>query len=213
MKPMRFDNLRTVLCIGCHADDIEIGCGGTLLRLLDEYRDVTVHWVVLSATGERAAEAMHSAEAFTTSAAARHISIKDFRDSYFPWDGDRIKDFMHELAADVAPDLVLTHRHDDMHQDHRVASQLTHNAFRDHTIWEYEIPKFDGDLGANNLYLPLSDDVCRRKIDLIMRMFRSQHGRDWFTEDTFQALLRLRGVECHSPTRFAEAMYCRKTVV
>jgi LmbE family N-acetylglucosaminyl deacetylase len=213
MNPMRFDNLQTILCIGCHADDIEIGCGGTLLRLLDEHADVTVHWVVLSATAERAAEAQRSAETFTAKAAARHITIKDFRDSYFPWDGDRIKDFMHELAANVSPDLVLTHRHDDMHQDHKIASQLTRNAFRNHAIWEYEIPKYDGDLGANNLYLPLSEDVCRRKIDLIMRMFPSQHGRDWFTPDTFEALLRLRGVECHSPTRFAEAMFTRKIVI
>lgn len=212
MQSNPLQQLDSLLCIGCHADDIEIGCGGAVLKLIAEHPQVRVHWVVLSGDEQRAAEARQSAGQFLTGV-EHEIIIKDFRDSYFPWCGDKIKEFMHELAACVSPDLILTHRREDMHQDHRTAAELTYNAFRDHLIWEYEIPKIDGDLGQPNVYVPLGKEICDRKVQIIMDAFRSQRGRDWFTDDTFRALLRLRGLECCSPTRFAEAMYCRKMVV
>jgi LmbE family N-acetylglucosaminyl deacetylase len=204
------DDLRTVLCLGCHADDIEIGCGGTLLRLLAERPGLTVHWVVLSAEGERAGEATRSAEAMLSEAGARHVVIQQFRDSYFPYQGEQVKSYLHALAAEVSPDLIFTHRRDDAHQDHRLVGELTRCAFRDHLILEYEIPKTDADLGRPQLYVPLDEAVCRRKIDTLTSSFVSQQAKSWFSDDTFWSLLRLRGLECQSESRFAEAMHCPK---
>lgn len=213
MKRLGIDDPRAILCLGCHADDVEIGCGGAVLRLLREHPELHVTWVVLSGAGERADEARRSAEAFLAAARDPQIVIRDFRDRYFPYQGESIKDFMHELSLRVAPDIVFTHRLDDMHQDHRLVAELTWNAFRNHLILEYEIAKYEGDLGRPNFFVPLSEEVCRRKIEALLAAFPTQRDKPWFTEDTFWALLRLRGLECHSPSRFAEAFHAAKVVI
>src|SRR4051794_35821543 len=208
-----FKNLQRVLCLGCHADDIEIGCGGTVLRLLKEHPGLDVWWVVLSGEPERAREAQQSAAAWLDGAGQRHVICGDFRDRYFPANWTQIKDFIHGIAGKVNPDLVFTQRRDDAHQDHRLLGELTWNAFRNHLIWEYEISKFEGDLGQPNVFLTLDEATCRQKIQLLGDGFPSQQGKPWFTADTFWALLRLRGLECNSPSRFAEGFYARKTLV
>lgn len=208
----KFKNIRRVLCLGCHADDIEIGCGGSVLRLLDEHPGTDVCWVVLSGDPVRAVEAQKSADAFLASAGQREVICGDFRDRYFPAQWSQIKDFIHGIAARVEPDLIFTQRRDDAHQDHRLLGELTWNAFRNHLIWEYEIPKFEGDLGQPNVFLSLDDATCRRKVELLRDAFPSQQDKPWFTTDTFWALLRLRGLESNSPSRFAEAFYARKTL-
>jgi LmbE family N-acetylglucosaminyl deacetylase len=204
---------RTVLCLGAHADDIEIGCGGTLFRLLESRPKLEVHWHVLSAPGPRQREARRSAAAWLRRARKSHVEVQEFRESYFPDQWAAIKDRVEQIRANSDPDLIFTHRRDDLHQDHRVVSDLTWNAFRGHTILEYEIPKYDGDLGNPNLYVALDERVCRRKVLALMRHFRTQTAKHWFTEDTFLALLRLRGIECGSHTHFAEAFHARKLVV
>lgn len=203
----------TILCLGAHADDIEIGCGGTLLKLTEQNRDVTVHWVVFSATPPRVREAKRSAGIFLQSAHAKNVVIKNFRDSYFPFMGERIKKFVQQLGHEVSPDLIFTHYRKDLHQDHRLLSELTWNAFRNHLILEYEIPKYDGDLGAPNAYVHLSQDVAKRKVRHICEQFKTQRSKQWFSEDTFLALLRLRGIESNSPGKYAEAFYCPKTLL
>jgi LmbE family N-acetylglucosaminyl deacetylase len=205
--------LKTVLCLGCHADDIEIGCGGTLLRLLQERPGIEVWWIVLSGDPQRAEEARRSAAAWLTNAGERHVICGDFRDRYFPHQWAQIKDFIHGIAAKCDPDLVFTHRRDDAHQDHRMLGELTWNAFRNHPIWEYEIPKYEGDLGQPNVFVALDESVCRRKVQLVQEGFPSQQGKAWFTPDTFWAVLRLRGLECNSPSRFAEGFYVRKILI
>jgi LmbE family N-acetylglucosaminyl deacetylase len=206
-------NIRRVLCFGCHADDIEIGCGGSVLRLLDEHPGLDVWWVVLSGDPDRAAEAQRSAAAWLGRAGQRQVICGDFRDRYFPAQWAQIKDFIHNIASRVEPDLVFTHRRDDAHQDHRLVGELTWNAFRKHLIWEYEIPKYEGDLGQPNVFLTLDDAICRRKIEILRDAFPSQQDKPWFTADTFWSLLRMRGLECNSPSRFAEGFYARKTVI
>jgi LmbE family N-acetylglucosaminyl deacetylase len=201
-----------VLAIGAHADDIEIGCGGTLLRLLESVAQVHVCWVVLSADGERAREAEESANAFLANAERHRFMLGGFRDGYFPSHWAEIKERFESLK-EVKPDLILTHYRHDLHQDHRLVSELTWNTFRDHLILEYEIPKYDGDLGTPNLFVPLDQATCRRKIDTLLQYFPSQRGRRWFTEDLFLSLLRLRGMESNSESRYAEAFFCRKAVV
>jgi LmbE family N-acetylglucosaminyl deacetylase len=200
-----------VLAVGSHADDIEIGCGGTLLRLA-RTRELDVHWVVLSASDERAAEAKRSAEAFLEAATSSRIAVEGFRDAFFRYGGE-VKEYFETLKAEASPDLILTHHGSDLHQDHRLVSELTWNTFRDHLILEYEIPKYDGDLGSPNVFVHLEDDLARRKVELLLESFPSQQGRSWFTEDLFMALMRLRGVECASPSGFAEAFYARKVVI
>jgi LmbE family N-acetylglucosaminyl deacetylase len=202
-----------VLCFGSHADDIEIGCGGSILRLLDEHPGIEVWWVVLSGEPQRADEARRSASEWLAAAGQRQVICGDFRDRYFPAQWTQIKDFIHGIAAQVEPDLIFTHRRDDAHQDHRLVGELTWNAFRDHLVWEYEIPKFEGDLGQPNVYVALDESIGRRKVELLRSGFPSQHDKPWFTTDTFWALLRLRGLECNSPSRFAEGFYARKTLI
>jgi LmbE family N-acetylglucosaminyl deacetylase len=202
-----------VLAIGAHADDIEIGCGGTLLRLVGERRDLAVDWVVLSGDGDRSTEAADSATAFLDGALERRISVERFRDGFLPYDGAAVKERFERLKTEVTPDLVLTHHLEDRHQDHRLVAELTWNTFRDHLILEYEIPKYEGDLGHPNLFVPLATEVCERKVELLRKGFPSQAGRDWFTDDTFWAVLRLRGLESRSPTRYAEAFHARKLVL
>jgi LmbE family N-acetylglucosaminyl deacetylase len=202
-----------ILCLGAHSDDIEIGCGGTVLTLLERYDNVAVHWVVFSATEVRAAEARESAAAFLACARERQVVIKEYRDGYFPFQGAPIKDDFEALKHEFNPDLVFTHSREDHHQDHRLISDLTWNTFRNHLILEYEIPKYDGDLGHPNIFVPLAESVCSRKVQLLLDSFRSQRQRQWFDEQTFRALLRLRGLEANSPTRYAEAFHCRKVVL
>lgn len=205
--------LHTVLCLGAHCDDIEIGAGGTILRLVHERPDVRVHWVVFSSDERRGAEARASAAAFL--AGARHpvVTINAFRNGYFPQVWSDIKEYFERLKREVTPDLILTHYRHDLHQDHRVLSDLAWNTFRDHLILEYEIPKYDGDLGTPNCYVALDEATCRRKVEVLMRSFPSQHDKQWFTEDTFFALLRLRGIESNAAGRYAEGFYCRKLVI
>jgi LmbE family N-acetylglucosaminyl deacetylase len=203
---------KKILALGAHADDIEIGCGGTILRMLDEDAAVEVLWVVFSASGQRRTEAVESANMFLENAPRKEIIVKEFRDGYFPYGGSEIKDFFEELKRKCSPDLVLTHFRDDLHQDHRLISELTWNTFRNHLILEYEIVKYDGDLGAPNLFVHLPENVVTRKIAAIERCFRSQKDKSWFSADTFSSIMRLRGVESNSPSRYAEAFYGRKIV-
>jgi LmbE family N-acetylglucosaminyl deacetylase len=206
--PNRLDQL---LCLGAHADDIEIGAGGTILRLLNENPGMAVHWVVFSAHGPRESEATHSAARFLEQAGERRVVTLDFRDGFFPYQGEAIKQAFEVLKREIEPDLVLTHTSGDAHQDHRLINELTWNTFRRHSILEFEIPKYDGDLGRPNVYAPISEDVCRRKINYLMSEFSTQAGKHWFTEETFQALLRLRGIECGHT--YAEAFFARKLTI
>lgn len=200
----------TVLCLGAHSDDIEIGCGGTVLRLLSERPESKVHWVVFAANQERAAEARASAAEILADAGVATVEVHSFRESHFPYIGASIKERFEVLKATVAPDLVFTHRTRDRHQDHRTIAELTWNTFRDHLILEYEVPKYDGDLGQPNVFVPLSAVFGQRKVSLIVRNFRSQASRPWFRRDTFESLMRLRGIECNSTEGFAEAFDVRK---
>jgi LmbE family N-acetylglucosaminyl deacetylase len=202
-----------LLAIGAHSDDIEIGCGGTILKLIEDGSVSEVCWVVLTGETTRAAEARRSADALLGDIPAKRVLLKDFRDGYFPYDGAEIKAFFEELKGEVSPDLILTHQRSDLHQDHRVTCELTWNTFRDHMILEYEIPKYDGDMGRPNLYVGLDEQLCRKKIDHLMAHFGSQLSKRWFKEELFSGLLRLRGMECNSATSYAEAFYCRKAML
>lgn len=202
-----------VLCLGAHSDDIEIGCGATVLRLLDECPETQFTWVVLSATPEREREARSSAASFLAGARSADIRVEHFRESHFPWEGSRIKDRLAGLARETSPDLVLTHWRGDKHQDHRTVAELTWNHFRDHLMLEYEIPKWDGDLGRPNAYAAATAARVDRKVELLMEHFASQQSRPWFREDTFRALLRIRGLECNAPDGFAEAFYADKILL
>lgn len=206
-------SLERILCVGAHCDDIEIGCSGAVLSLLEQAPDVSVTWVVLASDASRAQEAVDSAHALLAKVPKKTIAIQAFRDGFLPYHGAAVKEYFETLKVDVTPDLVFTHYRHDLHQDHRLVSELTGNTFRDHLIWEYEIPKYDGDLGNPNLFVPLADNVCRRKIDNLVGSFRSQAEKPWFSKDLFLALMRLRGMECHAPSGYAEAFYSRKVVV
>lgn len=201
-----------VLCLGAHSDDIEIGCGGTILRLQEEFPEIEFYWVVFGATGPRMDEARASAEAFLAKAARKTIILKEFRNSFFPYLGEQIKEMFEDIKSIAKPDLILTHYREDLHQDHRLIAQFTWNAFRDHFILEYEIPKYDGDMGVPNFFVTLDRATCDRKTAMILENFPSQANRQWFSEDTFLALMRLRGIEANAPNRYAEAFYCRKAV-
>lgn len=198
-----------ILVIGCHADDIEIGCGGTLLSLARALPGLRVTWVVLAASGERAREARASAEAFLQGVQEPDVRLHAFRDGFLPYVGSAVKEVFESLKA-VDPDLVFTHTRHDLHQDHRLACELAWNTFRDHLIFEYEIPKYDGDLAAPNVFVPLEEDIVEAKLTLLRRHFCSQRSKHWFDDDVFRGLMRIRGVESASPTRFAEAFTCRK---
>jgi LmbE family N-acetylglucosaminyl deacetylase len=203
-----------LLFLGAHSDDIEIGCGGTVLQLLSTYRKVDVVWVVFSSTAEREREARASASLFLEQATGQtKVIVMKFRDGFFPYQGMAIKEFFEELKKNVNPHLIFTHYRDDRHQDHRTISDLTWNTWRQHLILEYEVPKYDGDFGTPSFFVPLAKDVCARKIKYISDVFQSESNKAWLTEDTFQAILRLRGVECAAPDKYAEAFYCRKLVL
>lgn len=201
-----------LLCLGAHADDIEIGCGGTLLRLLREHPGSSVHWVVFSASAVREAEARASSAAFLTAAGSSEVVVHHFRESYFPSVASDIKDAFESIKRQLNPDLILCHRKQDAHQDHRVVADLAWNTYRDHAIWEYEIPKYDGDLGSPNVYVPLSREDADAKVELILRHFPSQATRSWFRRETFQGLMGVRAIECNAADAAAEAFYVRKLV-
>lgn len=201
-----------VLCLGAHSDDIEIGCGGTILRLIAENPDINITWVVFSAIGERAVEAQGSAEEFLKDTDYKEIILKEFKDGYFPPNISAIKDIFEDLKLRISPDIVFTHYRNDLHQDHRQLCELTWNTWRDHFILEYEIPKYDGDLGNPNFFITLDRELCNKKVDLLIRYFQTQANKHWFSRDTFHSLMHLRGIECRSPERYAEAFYCRKTI-
>lgn len=203
----------SVLCLGAHSDDIEIGAGGTILGWIAAGVKVDIHWCVLSAAGARAKEAGESADAFLRGAATARIDLVEFQDCHFPYHGGEIKHWMADLRARSNPDVILTHRASDAHQDHRELSRLTWNAFRDNLILEYEIPKWDGDLDKANIYIPMSAAILERKIDLLLTYFGTQRPKDWFDAETFRGLARLRGVECRAPERYAEAFVLRKAVL
>ena len=202
-----------VLCLGAHADDIEIGCGGTILRLAAEYPEMSLRWIVFSAAEGRRDEAETSARHFVSGIADASVTILNFRDGFFPSQHAEIKEAFEQLKRDYQPSLILTHHREDLHQDHRLVSELTLNTFRNHLIWEYEIPKYDGDFGNPNLFVPLSTDLAQRKVAALLEYFPSQCKRAWFTADTFLALLRIRGIGCNSPSGLAEGFYCRKAVI
>lgn len=203
---------KTVLCIGCHSDDIEIGCGGTILRLIQEFPAIKIHWVVLSAIGTRRAEAEQAARLFTGPHNLEQLVLKDFPDGFMPYVGADVKSVFEALKP-VKPDLIFTHQRQDAHQDHRLVSELTWNTFRNHLILEYEIPKYDGDMGQPSVFFPLNEGICARKIEHLMEVFATQRNKGWFDESTFWGLMRLRGMECNSPSRHAEAFYCRKIFI
>jgi LmbE family N-acetylglucosaminyl deacetylase len=205
--------LRRVLVIGCHADDIEIGCGGTLLTLARANPGVEIDWIVLSAPGARGNEARASASAFLTDCARARVEVHDFRDGFLPYVGGDVKQVFEDLKARVDPQLVFTHAGYDFHQDHALACELTWNTFRNHLILEYEIPKYDGDLGRPNVFMPLTAEIAQEKLRLLDEHFPSQAGKHWFDGQTFAGLMRLRGMESAAPERLAEAFTCRKVVL
>ncbi len=202
-----------ILCLGSHSDDIEIGCGGTILRLAEQYPGSVFHWVVFSAAGVRAAEAQRAAELFAGRSQLEGPLLKTFRDGFMPFLGAELKDVFEDLKKTVSPDLILTHYREDAHQDHRLLCELTWNTFRNHLILEYEIPKYDGDFGRPNVFVPLDREVCQKKVRYLMEAFQSQRCKRWFQEETFLGLMRLRGMECNAPSGYAEAFYSRKMVL
>lgn len=211
MIKLPLDRIKNVLCLGAHSDDIEIGAGGTLLKLAQARPDLNVHWVVFTAPGKRTEEARLSAESFLARVPQKNIRVGSFRESYFPSEWAAIKDWFGEIRQSFEPDLVFTHYRDDRHQDHRVLSDLTWNAYRSHLVLEYEIPKYDGDLGIPNVFVELSQELADEKVRLLMQHFQTQQNKHWFSEDLFRATMRLRGIE--SATRFAEAFHARKILL
>ena len=206
------DSSLKILCLGAHSDDIEIGCSGTIMKLLQTYSNVDLLWVVFSADEIRKQEALKSASLLLEKALIKKIRIHNFRDSFFPYQGSEIKESFENMKA-FNPDLIFTHQYSDLHQDHKQISELTYNTFRNHLVLEYEIPKYDGDLGSPNVFSPIDKKLYNQKIELLISSFKSQEHNQWFSDSTFQAILRLRGIEANSPTGYAEAFYCRKIVI
>jgi LmbE family N-acetylglucosaminyl deacetylase len=208
----RTDGALQVLCLGCHSDDIEIGCGGTILRLAEEYPGAVFHWVVFSANGARGEEARRAAALFAGDR-LRGPLLKNFRDGFMPFEGAAVKEVFEELKLTLSPDVIFTHSRRDAHQDHRLIAESTWNTFRNHFILEYEIPKYDGDLGQPSVFVPLEKSVCQTKVRYLLDAFQSQRSKHWFEEDTFLSLMRLRGMECNAPGGYAEAFFCRKMIL
>lgn len=207
------DTKPRILCLGAHPDDIEIGCGGTILKLTKEFPEAQFCWVVFSGDMKRAEEAYQGADFFLSDIVSKVIHVQDFRESYFPFVGAQIKDYFEKLKEELSPHLVFTHCSNDAHQDHQLISKLTWNTFRHNLILEYEIPKYDGDLGVPNLYVHLNEPVVQRKISGICGIFQTQIRKQWFGEETLRSIMRIRGIESNSPSKYAEAFYCRKIVV
>ncbi len=204
---------KSFLFLGAHCDDIEIGCGATVLRLAEEYPAATFHWVVFSSDERRASETRRAAAVLLAKAMERKVVIKEFRNAFFPFIGVELKEYFEELKRSVTPDAIFTHHRRDLHQDHRTLAELTWNTFRSHLIIEYEIPKYDGDLGHPNLFVPVTKAMMEQKIETLMACYATQTNRQWFTPDTFAGLMRLRGIECDSPTGYAEAYHARKLIL
>ena len=202
-----------ILCLGAHSDDIEIGCGGTILRLAQQYPSCIFHWVVFSAVGVRAEEAQRAATLFVESQRLKGPTVHALPDGFMPYVGGEVKAVFENLKRTVLPDVIFTHSGTDAHQDHRLLAELTWNTFRNHLILEYEIPKYDGDLGQPSLFVPLRSEFCQRKTQYLMDTFKSQRAKHWFQEETFRALMRIRGMECAAPDGYAEAFYCRKLIL
>ena len=205
-------NALQILCLGCHSDDIEIGCGGSILRLAEQYPECDIYWTVFSAIGAREAEARRGAELFAGSRVKIPL-LKTFPDGFMPYSGAEVKTVFEKELKRLRPDVVFTHNGHDAHQDHRLISELTWNTFRDHLILEYEIPKYDGDLGRPSMFVPLEAEVYQKKVGYIMEAFQSQRSKRWFQPETFLSLMRLRGMECNAASGYAEAFYCRKMVM
>lgn len=201
-----------VLCLGAHCDDIEIGCGGALLRLREQVPRASFRWVVASGSKQRQDECRRAAKMLLGSDARFELTLWEFRDGYMPFSGAQVKDAFERLKAETAPDLIFTHFRDDLHQDHRLINSLTWNTFRNHMVLEYEVPKYDGDFRSPSFYVPLSDEQCRRKLDCLMECYPSQQAHRWFTPETFRAVMRVRGVECAADSGYAEGFYARKVV-
>jgi LmbE family N-acetylglucosaminyl deacetylase len=206
------DEQLTVLCLGAHCDDIEIGCGGSLLHLKAAFPRIRFHWVVFSAAGPRGREAAVAAELFAAGC-DRKVVLKEYRDGFLPYSGGEVKDSFEQMKEQVDPDLIFTHWGGDAHQDHRAISELTWNTFRNHLILEYEIPKYDGDLGRANMFVPLDAPFFERKVDYLFQAFASQQGKHWFDRQMFLGLMRIRGMESNSPSGYAEAFFARKLVL
>ena len=213
MRSLQLADPRTILCIGAHCDDIEIGCGGTLAHWSQRFPRARFVWAIFSGDRSRVAESRAAARALLGEHATVELRFHEFRDSFFPAQYAEIKEAVSALRQEVDPQIVLTHFERDRHQDHRLLSDLTWNAFRDHLVLEYEIPKFDADLDRPNVYVALPEPLARRKVDALLASFATQAGRDWFTADTFLALMRLRGIECRAPSGFAEAFHGRKLLL
>jgi len=201
-----------ILCVGAHSDDIEIGCGGTLLYLKSGFRRLRFHWVVLCASGHRGQEAAKAADLFA-SGGEKEVVLKNYRDGFLPYSGGELKDFFEEMKGQVDPDLIFTHWHGDAHQDHRLISELTWNTFRNHLILEYEIPKYDGDVGRPNLFVPLEAPLYENKVNYLFKAFDSQRNKRWFDRETFLGLMRIRGMESNSLSGYAEAFHARKVAI
>ncbi|MCE5229774.1 PIG-L family deacetylase [bacterium] len=213
MQQLSFPAFKSILCLGAHSDDIEIGCGGTILTLADQCPHAHICWIVFSAIGPRHDEARRSAEAFTARFADRTIELRQFRDGFFPYSGPAVKDAFEQIKQAFRPDLILTHYGRDLHQDHRAVSELTWNTWRDHLVLEYEIAKYDGDLGAPNVFVPLDENRLEMKIEYLMKHFETQSRKQWFDPVAFRGLARIRGIECNSPTGYAEAFFGRKIML
>jgi LmbE family N-acetylglucosaminyl deacetylase len=214
MLPLSFQQQKglRILCLGAHCDDIEIGCGGTVIRLANEYSELNAKWVVFTSNPQREREARESADHFLEKASSKDVVILNYRDGLLPYEGVGVKTFFEEMKA-FQPDVIFTHFRHDLHQDHRFICDLTWNTFRDHFILEYEIPKYDGDLGNPNFFVPLDSAIADKKIAALRQYFPSQSGKHWFDQDTFSSIMRIRGLESVSRSRYAEGFYLRKAVL
>jgi|SRR5690242_2688889 len=210
MITLDLKSVKRVLCIGAHSDDIEIGCGGTIQQLIQQSQQLEFYWLVLCSNPQRAKEACRSAAVFLRDVQHKQIVVKNFRDGFLPYTGAPVKEAFEEIKQGFDPDLIFTHFRDDLHQDHRMACELTWNTFRHHFILEYEIPKYDADLRSPNFFVPLTEAQARRKVERLMRFFGTQRSKQWFSEDLFFGLMRLRSIEIASPTKYAESFHCRK---
>lgn len=203
-------SLRRVLCIGAHCDDVEIGCGATLLALARARPEVQLTIAVFTSEEGRDVESKRALQDLLGTSVQWQPEFGAFRNSHFPAQWSQIKEYLESIARRSNPDLIFTHCRDDLHQDHRTLAELTGTVFRNHWVLEYEIPKYDGDLGRPNVFVPLDAELVARKIETLLRCFPSQADKPWFTADTFRGLMRLRGIECQSPGGFAEAFFSRK---
>lgn len=200
-----------ILCLGAHSDDIEIGAGGTLLKLIHESEAEQITWIVFSSDEIRKVEAHKSAAKFLSDVSNKRIIIKSFRDGFLPYQANEVKEYFEEIKNEISPDIIFTHYRDDRHQDHRFISDLTWNTWRNHLILEYEVPKYDGDLGIPNFYVELDEELIVKRNKILIETFRSQNTKHWFDDSTFKALPRIRGME--SGTLYAEAFYARKLII